>query len=82
MAAHPRRSFSTAAGLRPSQPEAPVAAPLPPIYRFPWPISPKEKIPSQRVWEKDINREFTNGDYINRPFSPDWDDYDTLFYNA
>ncbi|CAB81120.1 putative polyprotein [Arabidopsis thaliana] len=60
MAAHPRRSFSTAAGLRPSQPEAPVAAPLPPIYRFPWPISPKEKIPSQRVWEKDINREFTN----------------------
>jgi len=24
--------------------------------------------------EKDINREFTKGDYINRPFSPDWDD--------
>ena len=80
--AHPRRNFSTTAGLRPSQLEPPAVAPQPPIYRFPWPKPPNEKIPSQRVWEKDVNREFTKGDYINRLFSPDWDDYDTLFYNA
>ncbi|OAO89401.1 hypothetical protein AXX17_ATUG00870 [Arabidopsis thaliana] len=80
--AHQRWSFSTAAGLRPSQPQPQGVAPQPPVYQFPWPKLSKERIPSERVWKKDVNREFTKGDYINRPFSPDWDDYDTIFYNA
>jgi len=63
-----RRRFSTAVGRSPSQPESEAAAPQPPIHRFPWPKHPKERIPSQRGWEKDINKEFTKGDYINRPF--------------
>ncbi|OAO89358.1 hypothetical protein AXX17_ATUG01560 [Arabidopsis thaliana] len=44
----PPISFSTAADLRPSQPQPQAAAPQPPVYQFSWPKLPKERIPSQR----------------------------------
>ncbi|CAL9222562.1 unnamed protein product [Arabidopsis halleri] len=42
----------------------------------------KQRIRSSRVWDDDVRSEFVKSEYINRPFSQDWDDYDTLFYNA
>jgi len=59
----------------------PLQLPTVPSFDL-WPKLDNEWIASQRVWEEDINREFTKGDFVNRHFSPDWDDYDTLFYNA
>ena len=62
-AAHLRRSSSTPAGSHPQPPESSTAAPQPPIYRFSCPKLASVQIPSQRVWEKDINRESVKGDY-------------------
>ncbi|KAL1217936.1 hypothetical protein V5N11_001827 [Cardamine amara subsp. amara] len=50
--------------------------------RFPWPKLEVQKIKLQHHWDSDPRSKTSKSECIHRPILENWDDYDSMFYNA